>query len=605
MKTTRENLTKIGVYPTKPFKGPIHKEMLVGKRWAQIVKGSGHLGTATDYAAKYYKMSQDLNAIDQALMTPELKGLAQSLTTLSHVMAAFGDNLPLFGSLIKAYGDLTIEMTKITLALDAKIEERENGQLIDGVHGERGTMLDQLRKLGISDAQRVDGTRDVFRGADGRLLIWDRKGREWVIADDHEPGITEEEIIKRYLFFTTHGTPEPTPEQIVRGYRRAVVLELVPSTTHVAPNGTVTLRVIGRRPVDNKEITDRELYAKVTLAGHTGIGIGELRGDRVKLGGTTTWVAPNNLNERYTFTADLDEDTAKVAISGGAVTATVRTGTETQIELTTESTEVAASTPVELTAVLLTADGNRLPATVAGSLDLVVDPPLGYFTDWVALADYKGTRHTWMAPDQAGTYTVTARYGGSTGHGLFADHSAGSTATLKLVVGKAGEPDAGIDAPPGDAGDDEPDAAPIDAPSVAATDAAPLDWPGTWRGPMKTTVELDGVRHVQDETLELVVTRSGGKLVLSKPGFEPVVATPTPSNPNAASATFTVPKPNVGVGGAVLTAWDAGGKWTVFLAAGKLNIALEMTVKQTIQSGDQVKHSTMVTRSIGQLDKIK
>ncbi|HUQ04807.1 MAG TPA: hypothetical protein VM261_20035 [Kofleriaceae bacterium] len=590
-----------------PYSSPVHPDILAGKKVAAAVQASKLLGQGLDYYSKYQKLAEDLGAIDSALMSPGTKRMAQSLTALSHIMATFGDKLPMFGSLVKAYGDLAVELTKTTLALDAKIAALEQGQLLPGVHGERGTMFDALAKLGIQDAQRVDGTRDVFRGSDGRLLIWDREARDWVVASDVEQGITEDEIIKRYLFFMNHGTAEPTPEQIVRGYHRAIVLELVPSTDHVAPGGTVTLKVVGKMAHDQEVIAGKQLFATVTMTSHTGLGEGELQNaERVRLGDAATWVAPNNLNETYTFAANLAEETTKVALSGGPATATVRTGAETRLELTAAATEVAAKTPVELTAKLFTVDGKPVPPTAAGLVDITVAPALGFFTDWSALGDQKGATATWMTPEQPGRYVVTARYAGATGYSMFKDHTAGAEATIYITVGQG--VDAGVaDAGEGDGGD--LDAEDVDASEArdAGDDGAPIDWPGTWKGKMKTTLVMDGQSHVSDEVIELEVKRGpGGKIMLTRPGMSPAMElTPTPSNPRAATATQTLPRPAGGT--ATVLKWDAQVKYTAFLAEGKLNLAVHLTIEQdVIVMPDQpVVHSSHISDSIGQLEKIR
>lgn len=606
IKSVKGSMEELETSLANPWTSPVHPDILAGKKVTMAVKASQLVGSGVDYYQKYQKLAEDLGAIDSALMSPGTKRMAQSLTALSHIMSSFGDKLPMFGSLIKAYGDLSVELTKATLALDAKIAAREQGQLLPGVHGERGTMFDALGKLGIQDAQRVEGTRDVFRGSNGKLLVWDRTARDWVIASDVEPGITEEEIIKRYLFFMSHGTPEPTPEQIVRGYRRAIVIELVPSTEHVAPGGVVTLRVVGRMAHDQELVKGRELYATVKLTSHTGIGEGELtNGERVKIGDAATWTAPNNLNETYTFSAELAEETAGVALSGGAAAATVRTGSETRLELTAPASAVAAKTPIELTVKVFTIDGKPVPATAAGLVDVTVEPALGYLTDRSSLTDQKGARTTWMSPEQPGDYVVTATFAGATAYSMFANHTAGAEAKLTITVGQG--IDAGIvDAAEGDGGDLDAEETDASEAVDAGDDGAPIDWPGLWKGKMKTTLVADGVTHVTDEVIELEVKRAGGKIILTRPGMSPAMElTPTPSNPRAATATQTLPRPG-GSPGTVLK-WDAQVKYTAFLADGKLNVAVHLTIEQdVIVIPDQpAVHASHVSDSIGQLERVK
>jgi hypothetical protein len=365
-----------------------------------------------------------LNAIATADLSPGTKRLGQSFAVMTALLSQFGDKAPLVGAFLKGYGDVAGEVLKTTLALDGKIAAREGGQMIDGVHGERGHMLDRLRAHGMSDAQRLVGLRDVFRAENGKLVIWDKTARDWVVASDFEAGLTAEELTKRYLFYAKLGVSEPTPDQIVRGYRKTIALTLEPSVDHVAPGQTVTLTVHGKL-VDGAKVDGMAFFAKVALKDHTGVGEGTFSGDTtVKLGDSVSWTAPNNVNETYTFTVDLDADTAKAAFSAGAATAVVRTGDETRLVLEADATQAAADQEVRLTARVLTVDGQPIDARAAGMIDLAADPQLGFFTDQKDLTDAKGVTVVWTAPKQPGKYTIKAHYPGATAYALFGTHTA-------------------------------------------------------------------------------------------------------------------------------------------------------------------------------------
>lgn len=607
IKNGQEALADIAAEADKNWGGSVHLGIVNAEEVSKVAKATELLGKAVDYGFKLKKVSEDLDAISTAQLSPGTKRLSQSLTVMSAILANFGEHAPLVGDILKGYGDLTSELLKTTLALDARIEAREGGQLLPGVHGDRGAMLDGLHRRGLGDAQRIDGLRDAFRTDDGRLVIWDGKARDWVLAFEWEPGLTDEELTRRYVFFAKRGITEPTPEQVVRGYRKVIVLELVPAADHVAPGKPLALRVKGRMLHDDQPIEKRQLFATVTLASHTGLGEGELQGgDRVQLGETVTWIAPNNLNETYTFTADLAAETGDVAMSAGAATATVRTGTETRLELTADVREAAAKQPVTLTARLRTAAGEALPATVAGTIDLAVDPGLGFFTEQAELTDEKGATFTWIAPEQAGAYTFTARYGGATSYAMFGSHTAGSDGTVTITVGAP--QDAGVDgdaAGEADAAEDVDAEEPIDAPAVAsAGDAAPIDWPGTWKGKMKTDFSMDGASSETIQDITMTVRLAGNEVRMVVPGYPEIVLQRTPSNPNAATGSGTLPRPP-GTSASV-TSWNANYKFTAFLADGKLNIAIHVDIRSTavVPGGDTVT-SDMVSDSIGQLSLVR
>jgi hypothetical protein len=260
-----------------------------------------------------------------------------------------------------------------------------------------------------------------------------------------------------------------------------------------------------------------------------------------------------------------------------------------------------------LTARLLTVDGTALPATVAGSMDITADPPLGYFTDQAELTDAKGATATWTAPEQAGEYTFTARYGGATSYAMFGSHTAAGAGTVTVTVGTLH--DAGVDAEPIDgAGDD--DAAgeePADAATTAAaSDAAPIDWPGTWKGKMKTSMVTDGTSVTDTQEIELTVkVGPGDQIRIVTTGYPDTVLTRTPSNPRAATGTQILPRPPSA--GSTVKRWDATNKWTAFLADGKLNLAMHLEIHQTVvlDINNEVVNSSMVSDSIGQLELVR
>lgn len=604
VKNGQEALAAIAAEAEQAWGGSVHLGIVNAEAISKVARATQLAGKAVDYGVKLKKLADDLDAISTAALSPGTRKLSQSLTVLSAILANFGEHTPLVGAVLKGYGDLTSELLKTTLALDARIEAREGGQLLPGVHGDRAAMLDGLAARKLGDAQRVDGLRDVFRTDDGRFVIWDRAARDWALASEWEPGLTAEELTRRYVHFAKRGITEPTPEQVVRGYRKVIVLELVPAAAHVAPGKPLALRVTGRMLHDDQPIERRQLFAAVTLTSHTGVGEGELQGaERVQLGETVTWIAPHNLDETYVFAADLAAETGDVASSAGPATATVRTGTETRVELTADVREAAAGQPVTFTARLRTAAGDALPATVAGTLDLTAAPALGYFTEQAELAGEKGATFTWMAPAQAGTFTFTARYGGATSYALFGSHTAASEATVTVTVGAP--QDAGAD---GDAAAPA-DAAPTDAPEPADAalptddgDAPPIDWPGVWRGRMKTTMTSDAFSTDTTQDLTLQVKVVGAEIHIDMAGQQ-LILTRTPSNPRAATGRQVLPR--TPVAGATITRWDAWAQWTAFLADGKLNLAMHMEIHQTLDLDGKAHSSSTISDSIGQLSLVR
>lgn len=599
----RDALKAIGEEAARDYGGSVHVGVISAQEASRVARASQYAAKGADYLAKVNALAKDLDEVSTTDLSPGTKGLAQSFLVLSSLLSTFGDKAPLVGSFLQAYGDLGAELMKTTIALDKKIAEREQGQLMPGVHGvERGYMLDRLAAHGMSSAQRITGLRDAYRADGGKLVIWDRAARDWAVASDWEPGLSEEELVKRYLFFTKRGVTDPTPEQVVRGYRRMIALELEPSASHIPPGGEVELTVHGKLVVDGASVDGMKLYAKVTLREHSGMGDGDFQGSTtVKLGESVRWKAPNNLNESYVFEVELDADTAKAASSAGPATATVRTGTETRLTLEADAREAVADQEVHLTARLLTPDGEPISGKAAGSIEMTVSPEAGGFTDQEDLGDPKGARWTWLAPKRPGRYTITARYAGATSYALFGDHTAGAENQVTIDVAgpeaDAGPADAGPDAAP-----EAPDAGAADA-AVADAGAADVDWPGRWRGTMKSTTTTTGIKpFVSSDTVELVVTRAAnGNIVLKAAKHPAIELTPTPSNPHAARGEQDLPRPKT----PGLKGWKGHAKWTAFLSGGKLHLAVSVSIEMVIQSADSVETHRHTNDSIGVLEKVR
>ncbi len=573
MKNARTAIAKLGEEANRDWGGSVHLGILNLKELDRVAKASEVAGKAVDYGFKLKKLSADLAAISTSELSPSTKQLAESLSVISALLSNFGDKAPLVGSILKGYGDLAAELLKATTALDTSIAAREGGQIIEGVHGDRGAMLDALHKRGFDDAQRLPGLRDAFKTGDNQLVIWDRKARDWVVAT----GLDATELTKRYIYFARRGIKEPTPEQIIGGYAHAFVLALEPSTDRVPPGGTVALAVRGTLVGDGGAATGS---ATLSAAG------GQLSAASVELGGTVTWVAPDELGAAVAITAQAKD-------AAGPASVTLRTGATTHLALVASPNAVAAHQTVELTARLTDEDGKALPASLGGMIELTVD--IGEATDQVDLADQKGTKFTWTAPDHAARATAIARFAGTIG-------TASSEARLVIEVGTA-PVDAGVDARTAiDAG--EPDAgvaAVIDAAAPAV-----IDWPGTWRGKVKTVMTDDGkALPPGTDSIELVVaTTADGHVRLTRAGFPPVDLARTASNPNAATGSGPLPRPAVAT--AMTTNFVASYKWTAFLSGQTLNIAVHMDIDQDVTLPKQpTRHSHTAIDSIGVLDRVR
>ena len=403
-------------------------------------KLKGAWNSSEKYIAALDGLSSDLGAIETSGLSPATKKLAGAMTALTRIMSTFGDKVPLIGDFIALYGNVGGDILKAAMALDKKIEASEGGQIMQaGMHGARIEMSEKLAEQGLGTASYVSGLRDVYTSTEKGLIIWDRKAGNWVVVAEHE-NVSVAELTKRYLYFAKKGNKAPTPQQLLRGYKKTVVITLTPSKTNILPKETITLTVGGHLVSD--ESKSPKLEVEIKAVGNSGFGSGTFGGNTtVKIGDSLQWTAPDNVNEYYDFTADLAEHVVKqdIARSNGKAKARVRTGAGSKIELVARPTSVGFGGKVEVTAKVFTVDGQPLDAKASGYIDFSVKPARaggsgGYFQNFKDTTDQKGATRTWTAPDQAGTFEITASYAGATSGVFFTANTAGSSAQVSVTV---------------------------------------------------------------------------------------------------------------------------------------------------------------------------
>jgi hypothetical protein len=425
-----ESDINIGFFATKNIKG-----------LATWENTKGAWNSAEKYISALDGLRSDLEAVETSGLSPASKKLAGSITALTRVMSTFGDKVPLIGDFIALYGNVGGDVLKAAMALDQKIEAAEGGEILEaGMHGDRIAMSDKLVEQGLGRASRVHGFRNLYESDKGPAL-WDEAGRQWVVVNDHEPGVTIEELTRRYLYYAKQGNKSPSPEQLLRGYQKTVVLTLTPSKTNILPGETIDLVVGGHMLHDEKKVPVT-LDVEVKLAGSSAYG-GQgtfASTEPIKIGGKVAWTAPDNVNEKFDFTADLAKHVidSDVARSAGPARAQVRTGAGTKIELVARPDTAPFGGEVALTAKVFTIDGQPLDAKASGYLDFQVTARPGTmgggFGNYQELTEQKGASQVWSAPEEAGRYEITVTYSGATSGVFFPSHTAGCSAKVAVAV---------------------------------------------------------------------------------------------------------------------------------------------------------------------------
>ncbi len=400
-------------------------------RLRQLSAASSGLDAGLNYFNQIRQLQSDLADLDATELSPSTRRLASQLTVMTSIMSNFGDKVPLIGDFIKAYGDVGGGLLQATVALDNRIREMEQGELRDGVHGlERGEMLRKLQALGPTGASAIGGLRDAYKTDCNRFVLWDRRSREWLLVQERD--IDEKELRRRYLFFAQQGVANPTPEQIVTAFARALILELTPSETHIKPGDSVTLTASARRASDDRPVTSA--HVRVKLATHTGWRKGTFDGPtEVRVGTPVRWTSPESENRSFTFVAELiSEDGSWNAAQDAS--AGVLTGAETRMNLTGEPLRVRPGEAVALEARIVTTDGAAVDSGTSGLITFSEASGAGYFTGYAATGGGKGLERTWVAPSRPGPYVITAVYEGGTSFGRSRRHFAGSEASINVEV---------------------------------------------------------------------------------------------------------------------------------------------------------------------------
>ena len=425
---------------------PFHAAMwgVMGKRQKIAalagLETTGKVLSAVAWMHKAVELKRDLDGMASLNLSPAANKLARNLTVTLGLMSSMGEYVPFLGAYIKGYGSVGNELLKQINLIDKRITESEGGQLTDGVHGSRKDLLLKLRDIPpktYQDAYKVLGLKSVYltnpNTSQNDIIIWDASTKNWVVAKDVDPSITLDTIKRRYTYYANRGVKSPTPQQILRDYRRVVALRLTSSKLVIVPGETVSLTVTGTMVHNGQSSSAHRV--QVSLLEHTGYGDGEfVSSQEVKLGQSVSWTAPDNSNETYTFGADFIAESRQVVTSAGEAKTRVYTGRATNTTLSASTTKVVPGAPVTLSAVVTDAEGTPLSARATGTIDFAADGGQGSFLEHQVMRDRKGETRVWYAPDAPGRYTIRAAYEGENFARDSSGHVAASAGQITIEV---------------------------------------------------------------------------------------------------------------------------------------------------------------------------
>ena len=226
--------------------------------------------TSYDYYQKITALTAKLEAVDSAGYIPETRNLLKSLRTLSTIMSEFGPKyVPLIGSFLKGYGDLTNAfLDTIDLLRKRIIRDIDQGEIGTGSHAVARSKVAAWNEQNIGEnLERVPGFSMIYRSTENgsRYFIWDANGRRpsgkkgrWVPVH----GLDIRTLKHRYIQLFYHRGKEKKVidvSKLIRRYGKLLkaVVETQPQVA--SPGEDIRIRIRLFRLKDGKEADKAEV----------------------------------------------------------------------------------------------------------------------------------------------------------------------------------------------------------------------------------------------------------------------------------------------------------------------------------------------------------
>ncbi|WP_461833561.1 hypothetical protein [Desulfothermus sp.] len=313
---------------------------------------SSYLDTLTkgyDYYKKIVDLGSKLKVIDSTGYDKNTSELARSLLTLGTIMSEFGEQIPLIGSFLKGYGDITSQFVDVINGLKQKIDKNIN----QGCIGTGSALIGDIRNKAMLDQGyhvlvcREPGFRDLYVNIEdpSDVYLWDKdayrlvdgkkkKGR-WYHLIEVAPGVSKQDMIKAYKIYYKKGVKNISVRNILYEIKRVVDLKPELKSIGVAPGEKLQLKVRVIRSLDGKEATNAyvDIYSKDNTL--------------VAQGKSGEWMFVNvpKAPGKYFLYAKLGPNTKKIWISLKDAKINFFVGTPTTVHLSVSKTKLNSKSP--------------------------------------------------------------------------------------------------------------------------------------------------------------------------------------------------------------------------------------------------------------------
>ncbi|MBN2340650.1 MAG: Ig-like domain repeat protein [Deltaproteobacteria bacterium] len=391
---------------------------------AKVLKLFNDLNKGADWLVKLKVANDRLNATNALGTSGPGRSIAYKLTLLAEGLSWFGGKVPVIGSIVKAYGDVSTGMLSEIYNLETKMRAREGDQLIDGVSGDRSMMLEKLRAMGFTSGVRVSGLKHAYVFLKDEIpsgwFIWEPASESFTKIEGLPSGQEENTLRERYTLLARSGNMNPSGAQIA-GFKRALNLRIEVSAEQVTPGQRVNLTVFGVPMEPGWDPAGRPVEVKVFPEGSGSF----VSNEPAKLGQPVGWFAPSELPDDavYRFEASIPAEQQEGIMPLGKATARVRAGTVTRMNLIVSTNTVVPGQQIDLQADVQDVLGASITGSYLGRVEFSSDGG-GQIIGSKSLADRPGEQARWRAPLKPGTYTIKATYEG--GSRYSAEGSAGA-----------------------------------------------------------------------------------------------------------------------------------------------------------------------------------
>ncbi len=411
--------------------------------------------TVAERVQAFADLKRCFRDLHRRLPAPHVANLVAGLNTLHWLLdtvKAFSPANPLLNQVLGAYSEVTAALSGAAGRLAQGLSERDTENFVPGYSSRWG---DRRAEAFFDDPQferftgqdnvevnRVPGLRDAYELPDGSVALWDPEASSWSWARNLTPG----DVAHRYAWLMIHGIADPDPEDVLSVNDRVIGVQLIPERAVVSAGEATGILVSasvleGDLPVGlTFDLATRQKTLGGWFEGRDSL-MGAFADPRRSTpspltvqaapGETVMWQAPAQPDVICQIRATLTDSADGVLLAEPAY---IATGKATEISARPDRNPVEPGYDGLIVFQVLDGAGQPLSGVPRGVMVTNPDELAIEEIEWLDADLVKGAV-PYQAPQEAGTYRLGLRFGGTVDEGyILHDNWSPSEVEVQIVV---------------------------------------------------------------------------------------------------------------------------------------------------------------------------